>query len=241
MLKRMEDTNRPVKDQAWESREFIDSWDERTEREKSIRDMQVKSVVYAIPHPKQQPIRVLDLGAGWGALAAAVLDDRPNATAVCYDASEEMIALGRERGARFAGRIEFVLGPLDAPDWTKRVSGPFDAVISARALHHLTHEQRRRVFREAYSLVRPGGCFINSDSLRAESETLKQRYRDIRQRWINGGRETGPAEPQRVRLPHGAHYNGSMEEELSWLREAGFRDVDVFWKFTSYAVYGGFR
>ena len=29
--------------------------------------------------------------------------------------------------------------------------------------------------------------------------------------------------------------------ELSWLKEAGFRDVDVFWKFTNYAVYGGFR
>jgi tRNA (cmo5U34)-methyltransferase len=226
---------------AWKDREFIASWDERTEREKSIRDMQMKSVVYAIPHPKQQPIRILDLGAGWGALAAAVLDDRPNASAVCYDGSEEMIALGRKRNAHFKDRIEFVLGPLDAPDWTKRVSGPFDAVISARALHHLTHEQRRRLFREAYGLVKPGGCFVNSDSLRAESETLKQRYRDIRQRWVNGGKESGPAEPQRVRLPHGAHYNGSMEEELSWLREAGFRDVDVFWKFTSYAVYGGFR
>src|SRR3954471_8187630 len=153
----MEESKQIDKDHAWESRGFIESWDERTERERSIRDMQVKTVVLMMPQARDQAVRVLDLGAGYGALAAAVLDDRPHATAVCYDGSEEMIRLGRERNERFKERIEFVHGPLDARDWSKRVAGPFDAVISARALHHLTHEQRRRLFRDAHALIRPGG------------------------------------------------------------------------------------
>ena len=231
-------------DRAWEDRGFIESWDERSDKERSVREMQMKTAVFMIPHPREQAIRILDLGAGYGALAAAILEDRPHASAVCVDGSEEMIRLGRERNGRFKGRIEFVRGSLDSSSWLPLLSGPFDAVVSARALHHLTHEQRRRLFRDAYGLLSPGGCFINADSLKAPSEVVRARYRTTRQRWIDGppGDKAGAElEPSRTRLPHGAHYNGLMEEELSWLREAGFHDVDVFWKFTNYAVYGGFR
>jgi hypothetical protein len=35
--------------------------------------------------------------------------------------------------------------------------------------------------------------------------------------------------------------NGILEEDLAWLREAGFQDVDCFWKFTTTVVYGGFK
>ncbi|HEY1268883.1 MAG TPA: methyltransferase, partial [Candidatus Binatia bacterium] len=89
----MEENKRVFNPHAWESRGFIDSWDERTERERSIRDMQKTAAVLMLPHPREQAIRVLDLGAGYGALAMSVLEDRPNATAVCYDGSEEMIRL----------------------------------------------------------------------------------------------------------------------------------------------------
>jgi tRNA (cmo5U34)-methyltransferase len=155
-----------------------------------------------------------------------------------------MIKLGQERNGKFKGRMEFVRGTLDSPGWLSLVAGPFDAVISARALHHLTHEQRRQLFRDAHGLLRPGGCFINADSLKAASETLRGLYRKTRQRWIDGpAGDAAGEEPQsaRTRLPHGTHYNALMEDELSWLRAAGFRDVDVFWKFTNYVVYGGFR
>ncbi|HEY2988703.1 MAG TPA: class I SAM-dependent methyltransferase [Candidatus Binatia bacterium] len=230
-------------ERAWEDRGFIESWDERTDKERSIRDMQMKTVVFMIPHPREQAIRLLDVGAGYGALAAAILADRPNASAVCLDGSEEMIKLGRERNGRFKGRVEFVRGALDAPDWSSALSGSFDAVVSARALHHLTHEQRHRFFRAAHGLLNAGGCFINADSLLAPSEGLRQQYRRTRQRWIDGpsGNTEGETHASRVRLPHGAHYNGLMEDELGWLRAAGFKDVDVFWKFTNYCVYGGFK
>jgi tRNA (cmo5U34)-methyltransferase len=239
-----EDKRAVPADRAWDNREFIQTWEAESERDRSIREMQMKTVVFMIPHPREQAIRILDVGAGYGALAAAILADRPNASAVCLDGSEEMLKLGRERNAKFGARIEFVRGGMDAPGWAGALSGSFDAVVSARALHHLTHEQRRRFFRDACGLVRPGGCFINSDSLLASSETLRGLYRKTRQRWIddqtgNPARETQA--PSRTRLPHGAHYNGLMEDELGWLRAAGLKDVDVFWKFTNYAVYGGFK
>lgn len=238
------ETHKENPDQAWENRAFIESWDTESARERSIREMQLKTVVFMIPHPRERPIRVLDVGAGFGPLAGAILEDRANATAVCLDGSKEMISMGRERNVKFGSRIEFVRGPIDTQKWSRALSGSFDAIVSARALHHLTHEERLRFFRDAAGLLNAGGCFINADSLLAPSETLRAQYRKARQRWLgepSGEKTAGEIQPSRARLPHGAHYNGLMEDELGRLRAAGFRDVDVFWKFTNYAVYGGFR
>jgi hypothetical protein len=40
---------------------------------------------------------------------------------------------------------------------------------------------------------------------------------------------------------HGPHNNGYLDEELAWLSQAGFVDVDCFWKFATTVVYGGFK
>ena len=133
-----------------------------------------------------QPMRVLDIGAGYGALAMAILDCHPNATAVCLDASEAMLALGRERNAPRSNRIEFVQGSLATPAWLETVHGNFDAIVSSRALHHFTDQQRRRyIFREVFDLVRPGGCFINADNVRAADEDLG-RALSARTGWLFG-------------------------------------------------------
>jgi hypothetical protein len=35
---------------------------------------------------------------------------------------------------------------------------------------------------------------------------------------------------------HGPHNNGYLDEELAWLKEAVFEDVDCFWKFGTTVV-----
>jgi predicted RNA methylase len=82
---------------TWGNREFIERWISKGGWQGPIREVQTAMVLRMIPQPIDAPIRVLDLGAGYGALATAVLTDRPNATAVCLDASMEMIELGKER------------------------------------------------------------------------------------------------------------------------------------------------
>jgi tRNA (cmo5U34)-methyltransferase len=126
----------------------------------------------------------------------------------------------------------------------------FDAVISARALHHFTENQRRRdIFKELFGLVRAGGCFINGDNVRSISKSLSERYRKARDQYLDyyittrsGGKTTlAEAKAATPSSYHGPHNNGILEEELAWLREAGFHDVDCFWKFMTTVVYGGFK
>ncbi len=146
--------------------------------------------------------------------------------------------------------MTFVLGSLESRHWLKSVDENFDAVISARALHHFTENQRRRyIFKELFGLVRAGGCFINADNVRSTSKNLTKRYRRARDEYLDcyirerSGGKTNLAEVKAATPSsyHGPHNNGILEEELAWLREAGFQDVDCFWKFTTTVVYGGFK
>ena len=236
--------------ETWGSREFVERWATKGGWQAPIREAQVAMVVHMIQHPVDAPIRVLDIGAGYGALAAALLRERPDATALCLDASEAMLKLGEERNVDLKLRMRFVQASLESPDWRKAVDGSFDAVISSRALHHFTANQRRRyIFREVFPLVRAGGCFINADNVRAATQSLSERYRRARDAYLDrfvresSGGKTNLAEV-RVASPstyHGPHNNGYLEEELAWLKEAGFQDVDCFWKFATTVVYGGFR
>src|SRR5690348_14320797 len=59
------------------------------------------------PFARDARIRVLDIGAGYGAFASVVLDRFPNATAVGLDISEPMMAVGRARMARFGDRFSY--------------------------------------------------------------------------------------------------------------------------------------
>ena len=236
--------------QTWGSREFVERWATKGAWQAPIREVQTAMVLRMIPQPIDAPIRILDIGAGYGALAAAVLRERPDAVAVCLDASEAMLALGPERNPDLKDRISFIQGSLEAPDWLRAVEGTFDAVISSRALHHFTENQRRRyIFKEVFGLIRQGGCFINADNVRAPTQSLRERYRRGRDEYLDRYvREStdGKTNLAEVRAAtpssyHGPHNNGYLDEELAWLREAGFEDVDCFWKFTTMVVYGGFR
>jgi tRNA (cmo5U34)-methyltransferase len=237
-------------EKTWGNRDFIESWIAKGGWQRPIREMQTAMVLRMIPHPVDAPIRILDLGAGYGALAVALLNDRPNSTAVCLDASAAMLRLGRERSASFANRIKFVQGSLHASIWLNEVDGPFDAVVSSRALHHFTAEQRRRfMFQEIFSITSAEGCFINADNVRAPTQSLRERYRRARDELLerhirdsSGGKVT--LAELRATTPstyHGPHDNGFLDQELAWLKEAGFVDVDCFWKLGATVVYGGFR
>lgn len=71
--------------------------------------------------------RVLDVGAGSGAIALALADEHPGAHILAVDRSEEALALARRNLSRLDvdGRVELRVGDLLAG-----LAGPFDLVVS---------------------------------------------------------------------------------------------------------------
>jgi release factor glutamine methyltransferase len=78
--------------------------------------------------PEAARFKVLDLGVGSGAIVLAILAERPAATGLGIDVSEEALAVARENAANLglAGRIALMRG-----DWTAGLEpSSFDLVVS---------------------------------------------------------------------------------------------------------------
>jgi SAM-dependent methyltransferase len=160
--------------------------------------------------------RFLDLGTGDGRMIALLHGRHPEARAVGLDASEPMLA---RAASRFAAdpQVDLRVHDLSRP---LPVEGPFDAVVSGLAIHHLEDERKRELFGEVEALLSPGGVFANLDLVSSASPQLHERFR----REI-GRTEDDPSD----RL-------ADLAEQLAWLRAAGFREVDCHFKWLELAL-----
>jgi release factor glutamine methyltransferase len=79
----------------------------------------------ALLRDRSEP-RVLDLGAGTGAIGLAIADEHPGAQVTCVDASPDALALARENAERCGLDVELRAGGLEtaAEGWDLVVSNP---------------------------------------------------------------------------------------------------------------------
>jgi tRNA (cmo5U34)-methyltransferase len=176
-----------------------------------------------------RPIRrVLDLGAGTGMLAARVLDAHPGAEVVLLDGSEAML----EQARRARGdRVGYVLSDLDAP----LPDGPWDAVVSALAIHHLDDAGKRRLFGRVHDALATGGVFVNAEQVAGPTALFEDAFEAWHER---EARALGATDAEwAASLERRAHDRcATVEHQLAWLREAGFGDADCLFRQRRFAV-----
>jgi SAM-dependent methyltransferase len=160
--------------------------------------------------------RFLDLGTGDGRLAALIRSRHPDARGFGLDSSGPMLARAVERFADQAA-IELVSHDLDRPI---ALDGPFDAVVSGLAIHHLDDRRKRSLFAEIQTLLGSGGVFANLDLVASISHAEHERFR----RAI--GRERDDPTDRLAGLC----------EQLEWLQECGFGEVDCRFKWLELAL-----
>jgi tRNA (cmo5U34)-methyltransferase len=165
--------------------------------------------------------RFLDLGSGGGRLLALVKAARPNAEVVAVDFSEAMLEVLRD-AYRNDAKTSIVEHDLSSP---LPEIGKFDAVASSFAIHHVTHERKRRLYQEIFGLLNPGGMFLNLEHVASATPRLHESFLSQ----LNVTPET--EDPSNKLL--------DLELQLSWLREIGFIDVDCHWKWRELALLAG--
>jgi tRNA (cmo5U34)-methyltransferase len=173
--------------------------------------------------------RVLDLGAGTGLLSAEIAGAMPGVEIELLDASEPMLALAERRlgDAVRAVHVADMSGSLP--------EGPFDAVVSALAIHHLEHSDQRALMTRVHGALRPGGMFVNAEQVDAPTPELTAVYA---QRWAEDCRALGATEEEiggaRERMRHDRCTDA--ETQLRWLRDTGFAASDCIYKSWRFAV-----
>jgi SAM-dependent methyltransferase len=219
-------------DHDWSDEDFVASWIERQKERAPERRREFVKVRALIPKTPQQEFRYLNLGAGHGELDELLLDHFKGANAVLVDTSLAMLAAARKRLARFGERVEYVQANLAKEAWTGAVSGPFDIVVSSKAVHHLEEPHLiRELYAAVYRMAGHGGMFLNLDYVRPARPMLAALAP-----WAAKDPEAGLSGHR----PHDDE-PGSLAEHLGWLVEAGFGTADVLWKDMNLALMVGVR
>jgi ubiquinone/menaquinone biosynthesis C-methylase UbiE len=196
---------------------------------------------------RDEPLRCfLDVGSGAGAVAAAVLGRFPDARAVLVDFSASMLDAAREQ---FGDEHRLILADVGTPEWVEKVvaEGPFDAVVSGYAIHHLPDERKRTLYGEIFALLAAGGVFVNVEHVLSATpwvgEINDRLFIDSlyahHQRLGGGKTREQVAEEYYYRPDKAANILAPVEAQCDWLREIGFADVDCYFKVFELAVFGG--
>ena len=186
-----------------------------------------------IPFDRRDRFSFLDLGAGTGLVSALIRQRFPNAEAHLLDISEKMLAKARQR---FSNDSEFHFYVRDYAD--EDLPGRFPLVVSAMSIHHLSDPQKQKLVQRIFDSLTPGGSFVHAElalGTTPVTEAFTQQY------WRRHLEKTGIEREELDAIYHrmASDRPATLDQQLEWMRSAGFVDVDCFFKRYNFAVYAG--
>jgi tRNA (cmo5U34)-methyltransferase len=195
-----------------------------------------RAAIDLIRFPRESRLKVLDLGAGTGLMAAFIAYSFPNARITMVDISNEMLERARARFELAGERFRFEVSDYGVDP----IQEKYDVVVSALSIHHLSDEQKRSLFNRIHGALNDGGVFVNAEQFRGATP---ERHQFHHERWITRVRELGvddrdlTAALERMKFDRAA----TLEDQLEWMRATGFRDIDCAYKNLIFAVYCGVK
>ncbi|HEV2577855.1 MAG TPA: methyltransferase domain-containing protein [Acidobacteriaceae bacterium] len=180
-------------------------------------------------------LRIVELGAGSGLFSAMLRAAFPEAHLTLIDFSENMLALARNR----LGEDPHIIYSL-ADYTTEPLPANSDAIVSSLSIHHLEDDRKRALLPHIFTALRPGGLFINADHIAGPTAELEEMYQ---LRWLADVRALGATEQQIADslFRQQEDRRTPVAAQLAWLRDAGFTNVDCWYKHSSFAVMSGTR
>jgi SAM-dependent methyltransferase len=202
---------------------------------------------------------VVDLGAGSGIFLERILQRRPESRGVWVDFSPDFHAVAAQRLAPFGNRVQFVRCRLEEP-WERQLAEAPDVVCSMSAIHHLESDQKQRLYQRCHAVLRESGWLFNIDEM---STLYEDAYTNTLRYWADHVEQRARVVPPELadycrawcakfdgwkhrNIENRGHSKAAGDdihegyiEQMRWLREAGFVEVDLFAKFQLWSVIGG--
>jgi tRNA (cmo5U34)-methyltransferase len=228
---------------GWQNAAFVAHFADRRQLVLPLIDLQEDLIRRLLCGHGRSIRRFLDLGAGAGAMTELVFATHPDSEAVLIDFSKLMLEHASRRLAGSAGRWRSIHGDLADPAWRERLpAGHYDAIVSGLAIHHLSSARKRALFKELFALLEPGGIVVNMDYVAIVGPLRRLFDKQMRANAIRAEHESGGTRSEDdIQLDDGEDQPDTVEDQLRWLRAAGFEQVEVHFKWAEAAIFGGVR
>ena len=218
------------------------------------RGEQIDTVCRLIPANSYEEFNAVELGAGDGALASAVMSSFPSCKYLVLDGSELMRARLQASPQSNEGRLQVAPFDLADTEWRTRLPDPLRCVLASLIAHHLNADGKRQLFSEIVSRLEPGGAFLMIDLVEPTSSQARDTYSRQWDEDVRARVQASSEGPEAYNLFRNDRWNfyadptpdpydqpSRLADQLNWLRDAGFSRVDCFWMYAGHAIFGGYK
>lgn len=217
---------------------------------------QTETLLGLIPATQDETFTIVELASGEGMLAEAIMEHFPRCHYIALDGSILMRERTWQRLDRFKDRLEVRDFSIASPEWRSSLPQSLRCVLSSLCVHHLSAAEKRQLFKDMKVRLEPGGALLLADILEPDNQQVAklfaQQYDDIvrEQSLASKGDLSSYEQFHRLQWNYFTFDYGTgqtfdqpstLQEQLRWLLEVGFKLVDCFWMRAGHAVYGGFK
>jgi SAM-dependent methyltransferase len=148
-------------------------------------------IASAIPFPREQAIRALDLCCGPGDVGRAIRQVYPTAQIDCIDRDPFLTSICRAVNQRDRVPGTFVVRDLQDGGWLDQLPGNYDVVAAVNALHWFDAGRAAQLVEDVHGTLRGGGLFLLAEPVCSEAPFVtgfeewkaKQPPRYTRENW----------------------------------------------------------
>jgi SAM-dependent methyltransferase len=123
-----------------------------------VNDLQL--IASAIPLPRDQAIRALDLCCGPGDVGRVIRQLYPKAHIDCIDRDPFLTSICRAVNQRDGIPGTLVVRDLNDDGWLDKLPGNYDVVAAVNALHWFDAERAAQIVADVHRTLRGGGLFL---------------------------------------------------------------------------------
>lgn len=186
--------------------------------------------------------KILDLGCGDGLFIQELLKSFAPAMVTLVDGSIEMLEAAKKRLGNQAN-LHFMQASFQELFANDTLTEHFDFIYSSLAIHHLPFDEKKKLYTLIHKHLSPGGHFVHYDVVVSSVEQLEKWYLSLWRQWIL----QHPAEERREELlgiPNQYKSNrdnipDTLDSQLEALEQIGFRNVDCYFKYGIFSLFGG--
>ena len=237
-----------IDDTVWQRSDVVNRFLNGTRGALPCAETQLDVMVRILQTMDRPVTSFLDLGCGSGILSASILDVWPDARGVLVDFSAPMLQAAQQDLATYANVTCHAMDYGD-PHWVGRIAeqAPFDAIVSGFSIHHQPDERKRAIYAECFSLLKPGGWFINMEHIQAASSLSTDLFaHHLADNQVEAERRAGSTRTRREildefenRVDDAANILAPVDAQCGWLRDVGYEEVDCFFRIYELAIFGG--